>query len=188
MTTFEPDGNHVAVILHRIAVELEQRGIGIDQGDVLPAVAIVVEESETTAVANVVQTGNARHVTERLARTVHEQFVALIATERMRDVATIAHFATGQAAVDIWGQCGTALASFPFVGKAETLAGDALIRAHERAPEITSQVDFRGDLLRRGEVTVDRVDIQPAVVVEIGELPTPAPACFGDLHRWRLQA
>ena len=86
----------------------------------------------------------------------------------MGDIATVAHFATGQTTVYLWGQFRTAFAAFPFVGKAETIAGDALIRAHERAPEVTSQVDLGRHLLWRGEVAIERIDIQPAVIVKIG--------------------
>ncbi|MEN9020421.1 MAG: hypothetical protein GWQ05_17015 [Verrucomicrobiaceae bacterium] len=43
VAALEPEGDHVAVILHRIAVEIESLGIGIHQADVLSAVALVFE-------------------------------------------------------------------------------------------------------------------------------------------------
>lgn len=43
VAALEADGDHVAVILHRIAVEIESLGIGIYQADVLSAVALVFE-------------------------------------------------------------------------------------------------------------------------------------------------
>ena len=48
-------------------------------------------------------------------------------------------------------------AFFPFGGKAEARAREVLVGAHDRAPEVASEIKFGGKLLRRGEVTAGHI-------------------------------
>ena len=70
-----------------ISVEPQQRRIGIDGDDVLPAVAVVVEQRPRAAVGGIVEAGERRDVGELLTAEVHEEMVALVTA--MRDAGVL---------------------------------------------------------------------------------------------------
>src|SRR5262245_56162901 len=80
-----------------------------------------------------------------------------------------------------------AVGSFPFGRKAEAVARKILVRAHHGAPEIAFEVQVGGKILWRGKVTAEHIEIEKAIVVEVGETSAPGPAGVDYRHRRRLQ-
>lgn len=58
---------------HFIVEELEQRLVGVHQREVPPAVTVVVEHAESTAVGGIVESGQRRRIDERGATEVGEE-------------------------------------------------------------------------------------------------------------------
>ena len=63
--------------------ELEKRRVGVDDGEIDKAVAIVVELRERPAVGRMIETGDRRRVCETLALLIEKQPIALRAREWM---------------------------------------------------------------------------------------------------------
>src|SRR5438093_5199928 len=82
----------------------------------------------------------------------------------------------------IWGG-----GSFPFRRKTERGAGEVFVGSHHGAPEIAFEVQFGGKLLWRGKVTTEHIQIEEAIVVEVGETSAPGPPGVHHSHRWRLE-
>ena len=72
----------------------------------------------------------------------------------------------------------------PLLAAAKLFARQVAIRAHDRAPEVASQVDGRFEFGRHRVVTVGDVKIEVAVVIHIKELAPPRPARFGH---WKFR-
>ena len=66
-------------------------------------------------------------------------------------------------------------ASFLFLSRvlATELKASVKVTSHDRAPPEASQIDLYGDFRRCRVVATQRVHIEPAVVVEVDELPGP---------------
>src|SRR5437773_8432146 len=76
---------------------------------------------------------------------------------------------TGQPRVNLRTEVIGGAGSFPFGRKTEGVAGEVFVRAHDGAPEIAFEVQFGGKLLWRGKVTTEHIEIEEAIVVEVGE-------------------
>src|SRR6266568_7860509 len=77
--------------------------------------------------------------------------------------------------------------SFPFGRKTEGGAGEVLVGSHHGAPEIAFEVQFGREFLWRRKVTTKHIEIEEAIVVEVGEAASPGPPGVHHSHRWRLQ-
>ncbi len=104
---------------------------------------IVIEQDESAAVRRIVDPGNQREIGEFFAVPVCEEVVALHSAQGMDDIAAIFLPASLQAPVDLRGERGIPGAAPPFLGKAEAAPGEVAVGAHDRAPEVTSQVQLR---------------------------------------------
>ena len=127
-----------------IPVDVEERLVGVHQGEVLPAVVIVIEQDKSAAVCRIVDPGNQREIGEFFSVSVHEEVVALHSAQGMDDIAAVFLPASLQASVNLRGERGIPAAAPPFLGKAEAAPGEVAVGAHDRAPEVTSQVDLGG--------------------------------------------
>src|SRR4051794_5528558 len=96
--------------------------------------------------------------------------VALTALERMDQYFVSLTLDAGQPRVNLRAEVIGGWRSFPFGRKTERRAGEFLVRAHHGAPEIAFQVEVGRKLLWRGKVTTEHIEIEEAVVVEIGEM------------------
>src|SRR2546429_8119541 len=95
--------------------------------------------------------------------------VAFAAVEGMDQYFVSLTLDPGQPRVNLRTEVIRGRGSFPFGRKAEAGAGDALVRAHHRAPEIAFEVQIGGKFLWGGKVTTEHVEIQEAIGVEDGE-------------------
>ena len=186
----EADGNHaarVACLRHFIVVKVEKGLVGVDQRDVLPAIAIVVQHREAAAVRRIIQSREAGDVREGSAAPVREVMVALVAVERM-DQDFVAHpIDPGQTQVNLRTEIVGRRGAFPLGREPEGLAREVIVRAHHGPPEIAFEIQFGGELLWRGEVTAEHIQIEEAVVVEIDEASAPGPPGVHHRHRGRGQ-
>src|SRR5438034_4838089 len=94
---------------------------------------------------------------------------------------------TGQPRVNLRTEVTGGSGSFPFGRKTEGGAGKVFVRAHDGAPEIAFEVQLGGKFLWSGKVTTEHIEIEEAIVVEVGETSAPGPAGVHHRHPWRLQ-
>ena len=72
-----------------VVQELQLGSVRAGYGYVQPAVVIVVQVGEGTAIADEVQPGQSLYIDERLATPVQVKVVTLVAAERIRDLLSI---------------------------------------------------------------------------------------------------
>ena len=73
--------------------------------------------------------------------------------------------------------------SLPVFGLPNRPVSQLMISAHDRAPQVTSQIDFRSQFLWRGKVSTQGMKVQVTIVIEINELTSPRPAGLGHHQR-----
>ena len=82
----EANGNHATLqsgCWHFVVVEIEERLVGVDQRDVLPSVAIIVQDREAPAVRRIIQPREGGDIHKGAAAAVGEVTVAFAAVEGM---------------------------------------------------------------------------------------------------------
>lgn len=115
---------------------------------------------------------------------IQEKAISFVPGERVDDQFPVDNFITGlKPGIDSGIVFTTNFVVFPFLGFPHGTVGQVTVSAHDRAPEVTSQVDLGGEFFGRREVSAQGMDIEIPVVVEIDELPTPGPSGFGDEER-----
>ena len=115
---------------------------------------------------------------------IQEKAISFVPGERVDDQFPVDDFITGlQPGIDSGTAFTTNFVVFPFLGFTYGTVGQITVSAHDRAPEVTSQVDLGGEFFGRRKVSAQSMDIEIAIVVEIDELPTPGPSGFGDEER-----
>ena len=119
---------------------------------------------------------------------IDEEFVPLMTTQGVHGELAIDDFASAKSGVDLGGGCRLIGRAFPFARESERATSQVVIRAHERAPEITSQIDLRGKGLGRAEIAAQNVEIEEAVIVEVSKLSAPRPTSLSDRDGGFLQA
>ena len=72
------------------------------------------------------------------------------------------------------------LVGVPFFRIANGPAGEVIVGAHDRAPEVTSQINIRFKRTRGGKITTQDMNIEIPVVVDIDKLTTPGPTGSGN--------
>ncbi len=142
--------------------------VGVGESDVGPAVPIVIEVDEGAAVSNAVQATDPGDIGEAPAAPVMEDTVQFTPAERMaaQDLFAV-HLGIG---VQHPGH----VAIDPGI---DVLFGESFLQvvigAHDRAPEVTSQVHLGGGAGGRSVESVGNVEVQESVVVEVTELAAP---------------
>ena len=108
-----------------------------------------------------------------MAGAIGEVTVAFVPIERMYQDLISLSLNTGQACIDHWAIIVRRGGSFPLRGKPEAGTGEVFVRAHHCAPKIAFEIQSRGMLLRCGKVTVQHIEIEETVVVEVGKASAP---------------
>src|SRR4029077_18042891 len=75
--------------------------------------------------------------------------------------------------------------AFPFRRETEA-GGEMLIGANHGAPEVTFEVDSGREFFGSGIITIQHVEIEEAIVVEIDETSAPGPSGVIHRHGWGL--
>ena len=134
------------------------RCVRIHRHDIQPAIAIEVQPGKGTAVSGMIQSRDARKVSEHgvasRRRCLREQMVPFAPALRN----AILEIASG--GIESWQIL------HPF-------DSETIICAHDRAPPVTSDVHIRVTGRRRGVVTAQRVEIEVPVVRHVAPLRTP---------------
>ena len=144
------DRNHPAFICRKfpqlVVEELAQRIVSINQGNILPAIAIVVQEGKAAAVGVTIQSSESGMITEMFPGIfIQEKAISLVPGERVDDQFPVDDFITGlQPGIDSGIAFTTNFVVFPFLGFSYGTVGQITVSAHDRAPEVTSQVDLGG--------------------------------------------
>src|SRR5881227_3473418 len=99
--------------------------------------------------------------------------VALAALERMDQYFVSLTLDAGQARVNLRPEVIGGRRSFPFGRKTERRPGEFLVRAHHGAPEIAFEVQFGRNFLWRCKVATEHIEIEEAIIVEVGEMSAP---------------
>ena len=112
---------------------------------------------------------------------VQEKSIAFVAGQRVNEELSVDEFITSlQPGIDSGIASTVDLVGVPFFRIANGPVGEVIVGAHDRAPEVTSQVDFRGQFLGRREISAEGVDIEISVIVEIDKLASPGPSGFSN--------
>ena len=142
--------------------------VGVGQGDIDAPITVLVEVSERPPVRDTIQTTDPRDVIEAIAAPIVEHTVCLLSAEGVAPEHPLP--LNLGAGIQNTRHASVAACIDSFARKAFL---QIVVRAHDRAPEVTSQVDLRG-CARRGSVkTVGDIEIEKAIVVDVAELSTP---------------
>src|SRR2546430_13170154 len=95
--------------------------------------------------------------------------VAFAAVEGMDQYFVSLTLDPGQPRVNLRTEVIGGAGSFPFGRKTESGARKVLVSAHHGPPEIAFEVQFGGEFFWRGKVTTEHIEIERAIVVEVGE-------------------
>src|SRR5262249_6610177 len=128
----KPEGNHATLQscrCHFVVVEIEQRLVGIHQGDVLPPVAIIVQDGEASAIRRIIQSRKTGEIHKGMAAAIREVTVAFVAVEGMDQYLISATLDPGEPRVDLRTKVIRRRGSFPFGGETKS-RGEVLISAH----------------------------------------------------------
>src|SRR5215831_18883682 len=91
----------------------------------------------------------------------------------------------GEPGVNLRAQIIGSRGALPFRGKTETRR-KPLISADHSPPEVTFEVHSGREFFWSGIVTTHYVQIEEAIVVEVGETSAPRPSDLLHHHVWRL--
>ena len=131
-------GSYLWVLPEPVFKESKQRCIGVDQGDVLPAVEIEVYQRPRSSVGRIIQPGDSRDVLIAAATTIHEEMVSLVPTV---------------------GEGVGLLEREEPTNRVQRVHSQVGIGAHDRAPEKASHVDLAFDLFWCRVIATQRIDV-----------------------------
>src|SRR5216684_7712695 len=121
-----------------------------------------------------------------MAAAVGKVTVAFVAVEGMDQYFVSLTLDPGEPRVDLGTQVIGRRCSLPFGGETEG-GRQVLISAHHGAPEVTFEVHSRGKFFGRGIITIQHVQIEEAIIVEVDEISAPGPSGLVHRHSWGLQ-
>ena len=140
-----------------ISIEPQKRSICVDHGDVLPAVPVVVKEGKGAAVRRIIESGDPGDIDELRSPSTQKEVISFVPA--VRDPGLLLG---GKQNPERFGICDSQIS----------------IAAYDRTPEEASYVHLALNSLWRSIKSAQSVDIQPTIVVEIGELAAPGPTSF----------
>ena len=156
-----------------VVIEVQQWGVCIDNSDVLPPVAVVVNQSKNAAVTRSIDARYSGNVVEVPASGILKEMVTFVTAEGNRRFPAGTDPALKRIIAPL---CRTG-----------NLSAKVIVSAHDRAPKAASPVRLRNrDGGRRCVVSTERIDVEKTIVVDIDKLAGPCPASFLDLQRRRL--
>lgn len=118
---------------------------------------------------------------ELTAFMIHEKTVALVSAEGMPLSSRVGLFRTFFITlVDLSAGLVGERIDRPLGRSAESVLGHLRVSAHDRAPEVTSQIDLRFIRGRDGVVSAGDIQVEKTVIVRVEKLTSPRPARASD--------